>query len=61
MLALQESQLARDNAETAARLAKELPLQHEALSQSSRYATGMGLQVCSLSAEVACDGRDCLA
>ncbi len=48
MPALQESQLAKDNAEFAARLAKELPLQNEALTQSSRYATGMGMQVCGL-------------
>ena len=41
----QESQLARENTEKAAQLAKELPLQHEPLSQSSRYATGMLLQV----------------
>ena len=43
--ALQESQLARENAEKAVQLAKELPLQHEPLSQSSRYATSMVLQV----------------
>jgi hypothetical protein len=43
---VQESQLARENAEKAAQLAKELPLQHEPLSQSSRYATSMMLQAC---------------
>ena len=54
--ALQESRLARENAETAARLAKELPLRHEALTQEGRYATSMGLQVCSLSLRAAvCD------
>ena len=44
----QESQLARENAEKAAQLAKELPLQNEPLSQSSRYATSMMLQVTNI-------------
>lgn len=47
----QTSQLAKDNAALADRLALELPVKHEALAQSSRYATGMLLQFKTLIAK----------
>ena len=47
----QASQLAKDNAALADRLAAELPAKHEPLSQSSRYATGLPLQFKTLIAK----------
>ena len=48
---MQASQLAKDNLALAERLSIELPQKHEALSQSSRYATGMLLQFRTLIAK----------